>query len=280
MMVDDKFVTLNGLKFHFLEWGDRQSCPTIIMLHGLRAYADTWVHVAERLADRYHILALTQRGRGKTDWDEKRNYYTDAYLADLKAFIDYHQLKKFYLLGHSMGGTVGYCYADAYPERVEKLIIEDIGPGSSVKGAGFKRIIKEMREVPLDFASLDEAAAYWRRLRPQISDEAVQQRIEKTMREGEDGKVHWLFDMAGIKETRVNPDPARVTDLGPVAARIKIPVLVVRGEKSDFLTREACEAMVAANANIQWAEIEGASHYVHDDNFDGFMAQIEKFLQS
>jgi len=36
--------------------------------------------------------------------------------------------------------------------------------------------------------------------------------------------------------------------------------------------------MAQRNSNIQTFEISEASHYIHDDNFDEFMARLEPFL--
>src|SRR4030095_7844544 len=63
----DKFVTVNGLRLHYLDWGN-EAAPPIVMLHGLRGYARTWDGVAQPLTASYHVVALDQRGRGDSDW--------------------------------------------------------------------------------------------------------------------------------------------------------------------------------------------------------------------
>ena len=135
-----------------------------------------------------------------------------------------------------------------------------------------------MTEIPFEFPSLEAAKDYWSRLRPKAPKEAIAQRVEKTMRVADDGSVHWRFDVRGIRETRINPDPNRVTDLAPIAARIKVPTLVLRGENSDFLPVETCKATSQNNPKIEWAQVPDASHYVHDDNFESFISHVEAFF--
>ena len=59
----DHFVTVNGLRLHYLDWGT-EGKPPFIMLHGGSAYAHWWDLVAPAFADDFHVLALDQRGHG------------------------------------------------------------------------------------------------------------------------------------------------------------------------------------------------------------------------
>ena len=111
--------------------------PTIVLLHGLRGFSATWRTLAAAISTQFHLVALDQRGRGDSDWDPDRNYYTDAYLADLSRLVMTTSASgNFFLLGHLLGGSTAYVYADRHPTRVRALIIEDIAPGSSTQGAG------------------------------------------------------------------------------------------------------------------------------------------------
>ncbi|WP_220131584.1 alpha/beta fold hydrolase [Streptomyces ipomoeae] len=62
----DRFTVLNGLRAHYIEWGEPNG-PAVLMLHGLRSYAQTFEPLAARLADRYRVIALDARGRGDSD---------------------------------------------------------------------------------------------------------------------------------------------------------------------------------------------------------------------
>ena len=266
-----------GIGINVREWGDPDA-PAIVLLHGLRGYSGTWRNLASVMQDRWRLIAFDTRGRGSSDWDPERNYYTDAYLADLEAVVDALGLARFVLLGHSMGGTTSYCYAAKHPERLDALIVEDITAGSSTAGAGFERIVAEMAALPTRFEDWAEARAYWRKLRPNVADSAIEERLFESMRENGEGGVMWRYDAHGISATRVEPDPDRVVDLHPVIAAIRTPTLVIRGGKSDFCNLAKVEELEAANPALSHASVDEASHYVHDDAPESFRRLVEGFL--
>lgn len=270
-------VSNGAVNIHVREWGDPAK-PALVLLHGLRGYSGTWRNLARALADRFHMIAFDARGRGESDWDQGRNYYTDAYVSDLEAVVAAFGLTRFTLIGHSMGGTTSYVYASQNPERLDALVIEDITAGSSVSGAGFERIVAEMKALPTRFADWGEARAYWRKLRPNVGDAAIEERLWESMRGQSDGSVIWRYDAEGIAETRVSPDPARVVDLWPVIASIAVPTLVIRGSRSDFCNLESVTKLEGRNAFLRHATVEGASHYVHDDAPQDFLRLVEGFL--
>jgi len=258
------------------EWGD-PAAPAMVLLHGLRGYSGSWRKLAEAFSDSWRLVAFDARGRGESDWDAQRNYYTDAYLADLETVVDALGLDRFVLVGHSMGGTTSYCYAAKHPQRLLGLVVEDITAGSSLAGAGFERIVAEMAALPKRFADWGEARAYWRKLRPGVSDAAIEERLFESMRAADDGVV-WRYDAEGIAATRVAPDPARVVDLHPVIAAIRTPTLVIRGGNSDFCNLAKVEELEAGNPVLTHASVAGASHYVHDDAPESFARLVEGFL--
>jgi pimeloyl-ACP methyl ester carboxylesterase len=268
---------VNGLQLFCREWG-KPEAPPLVLLHGLRGFSGTWRALATGLADRFRLIAFDQRGRGDSDWDPQRNYYTDAYLSDLEGVVDQLALQRFGLLGHSMGGTTSYVYAARHPERLAALVIEDIAPGSSVSGAGAERIIREMEGMPADFGSWAEAHQYWRALRPSLSDGAIEQRVVESLREAPGGRIVWRHDAEGIRQTRVAANPGRIVDLWPVIERIRTPTLIIRGERSDFCPASTVTTMCACNPNIRAVSVAAAGHYVHDDAPAEFIAHVRDFL--
>ncbi|WP_417613338.1 alpha/beta fold hydrolase [Parasphingorhabdus sp.] len=270
-------ISNGGIGIHVREWGDPDA-PAMVLLHGLRGYSGTWRKLASEFSDRWRLIAFDARGRGESDWDPERNYYTDAYLSDLEAVVDGLELNRFTLVGHSMGGTTSYCYAAKHPQRLSALVVEDITAGSSVAGAGFKRIVAEMAALPTRFPDWTTARAYWRKLRPGVADSAIEERLFESMRSDGSGEVVWRYDADGIVATRVEPDPARVVDLHPVIAAVSTPTLVIRGGRSDFCNLAKVEELEAKNPVLSHATVADASHYVHDDAPESFMRLVEGFL--
>jgi esterase len=270
-------VELNGLACRYLEWGDGDR-PVLLMLHGLRSYAHTWDPIAAPLSATHRIIAPDFRGRGDSGWDPAGNYFTGAYVADVEGLTGLLGLTRFGIVGHSMGGTVGYVYAARHPEQVTALVIEDIGPGSSTATAGADRVVHEMHSTPTGFESLEAARAYWRRIRPAITEPALASRIEHTLRPGERGRWEWKLDMAGIATARLSADPAPV-DLWACVEALQCPTLVLRGARSDFLSTSICAEMAARQQRLTWVEVPDAGHYAHDDNPAYYLRALERALR-
>jgi pimeloyl-ACP methyl ester carboxylesterase len=271
-------VESSGMRLLCRQWGHNDA-PPIVLLHGLRGFSGTWRTLAAELSRQYRLIAFDQRGRGDSDWDPDCNYYTDAYLADLETVVERLGLRRFALVGHSMGGTTSYVYAGRHPHRVTALVIEDIAPGASVSGPGAKRIVAEMSTMPETFDSWSQARAYWRAHRPSLNDDAIEQRVAESLRATPDGRIGWRYDARGISQTRVSPDPKRVVDLWPVVLKLEVPTLVIRGERSDFCPVATVAEMCSRNAWISSITVPNASHYVHDDAPASFAQHVKHFLR-
>ncbi|MCI0765506.1 alpha/beta hydrolase [Bacillus sp. TL12] len=122
-----EFVSLlNGETIAYQKVG-RQSKEILVLIHGNMTSSQHWDLVIEKLQDEYHIYAIDLRGFGKSTYHKPINSLQD-FADDFKLFIDELQLKKFSLMGWSMGGGVAMEFAACYPEYVEKLIlVESVG---------------------------------------------------------------------------------------------------------------------------------------------------------
>jgi len=271
------WIQSEGLQLRYVEWGDA-SAPAIVALHGLRSFAYTWEPVALPLADRVRIIVLDQRGRGRSDWDPQRRYHAEHYVRDLEVLVEHLHLKPFVLLGHSMGGANAFVYASRHPQKVAGMVIEDMGPGASGSSAGAERIRRELQRTPSRFASWVEALDFWRAQRPNISEAALRARVEHSMKVAPDGGVVWRHDAEGIAHARLNATPEQLVELWPHVDALRMPTLVLRGAQSDFLSAATADEMVRRNGHIRRIDIEGASHYVHDDNLPAFQAALSDFV--
>ena len=81
-----KQIQVDGMNFHYLEWGDTAR-PTVLMLHGNSQQAHSWDFISLALSDRYHIIALDQRGHGDTDWATDGDYSIEAQVKDIDGFV-------------------------------------------------------------------------------------------------------------------------------------------------------------------------------------------------
>lgn len=95
-----------------------------MLLHALGEDATDWETVAPALARSRRVYALDLRGHGRSDWPG--NYSLELMQADVLRFLDALGLDPVDLIGHSMGGIVAYLLAEDHPQRVSRLILEDV----------------------------------------------------------------------------------------------------------------------------------------------------------
>jgi pimeloyl-ACP methyl ester carboxylesterase len=126
------FVTLNGLRFHYIEYaGDGDppgpaDAPPIVLLHGLASNARWWVLVGPMLGRRFRVVALDQRGHGESAAPDS-GYDFATVAGDLAAFVDELGLKRPVVVGHSWGGNVALEYAATHPDAVAGIVLVDGG---------------------------------------------------------------------------------------------------------------------------------------------------------
>ena len=119
----DKTVTVFGAKIRYLEAGDAAK-PTVILLHGLGAQAESWQLNIAPLARQFHVVAPDQIGFGKSDKPFLK-YRVGTYADFLDKFMSELKIEKAHLVGNSMGGWVAGLMAIKYPNRVVKIVLAD-----------------------------------------------------------------------------------------------------------------------------------------------------------
>jgi pimeloyl-ACP methyl ester carboxylesterase len=270
----DKTVTVNGLQLHYLDWG-AEGGSVMVLLHGLRGHAHSWDDVSAALCAEHRVLALDQRGRGDSDWAGDGDYSTSAYVSDLLGFCDALNLDQFILVGHSMGGRNSMSFAGRHPDRLQKLIIVDIGP--TIDPAGGQRITQELISVPEEFDSFEDVVRYMGRQNRFASDAVLRRRLQYATRKLPNGKVGWRYDLA-IRERRRKGAAPPAEDLWPLLPNIACPTLVVRGKQSDLLSAEVAQRMIQTLPNGKLAEVDQAGHMVFEDNPEDFIAAVKSWL--
>jgi pimeloyl-ACP methyl ester carboxylesterase len=191
--MNEAFLTINGLRLRYLEWGDA-AAPPILLLHGFSSTAVAWHNVGEALAGRHHVVALDQRGHGSSDWDPQGAYTIDDFVADAHVLSQQLQLAPFVLVGHSMGGSIANTYAGIYPEDVNRLVIQDSAP----RPADDPRPPMQPMQAPV-FASRDDVVASVREANPHMAQPAVEQRVDVYYVQRQDSTWGFRADVAGVR---------------------------------------------------------------------------------
>jgi pimeloyl-ACP methyl ester carboxylesterase len=239
-----KFISINGLRLHYLDFGDRGK-PPLVCIHGLSGNAHNFDSLAQHLENDYHVISIDVRGRGDSQWGPADDYNHAVYTTDLAALIDQLQFPTVTLIGTSMGGAIAMLYAGGYPERIERIILNDIGP--EVDPRGIRRITDYMSTAPTEFGSIAQVADFYRENYPlmqRIPEQALLEFVKWAVTPSERGTLKWKLDPA-IRNVPRSGSGARPLDMWVPYARIAAPVLVIRGADSDILSRVTASRMCA-----------------------------------
>ena len=254
------FVTVNGLKLHFLDHSSADK-PALVCIHGLTGNAHNFDGLAPHLASGYHVLSLDVRGRGDSEWGPGIDYTPQTYLGDLTGFLDALEIRRVTLIGTSMGGMISMLFAGGHPDRVERLILNDIGPDLDPRG--LQRIMDHVGEAPSEFDDLGAVAAYYRETYPparNLNDAELQKWVKWSVKPGPNGKLAWKMDPQVRKPLRRAGSAARPLDMWVPFARITAPILVVRGAESDILAPETIARMRTVAREVHSVEVPGVGH--------------------
>ena len=268
----DKSVLVNGLNFHYLEWGDAAG-PTILMLHGALQQAHSWDFVSLALSGEFHVLALDQRGHGDSDWAPEGNYSIEAYQGDMDGFVEAIGLDSFVLIGHSMGGRNSYIWASRHPKTLKALVIVDTGP--EIQRQGQERI-RRFRELPDELDSFEEFVQRIQEYTGRTPEQTLGA-LKYSIRQRSDSKWTWKYDK--LLRASGRRDPTWTSEqLWGCVGRIDCPTLVVRGSRSDLFLEETMNRMQQEIPDCATVTIPGAGHLVQGDNPVDFVAAVLSLL--
>jgi lipase len=248
------------------EWGD-EGLPALVCLHGVTSHGRHFRPLAERLADRFHVVALDLRGHGDSTWEPP--WHLEQHVADV---LEAAPPERCAWLGHSFGGRIAYEVAAAAPERVERLVLLD--PAIMLlPHVGFQAAEHARRDR--SYASFAEGID--RRYEESVLTTAPRELVEAELRE------HLLLDGDGRYRYRYCQS-AVVTAYGEMCRRpprfedVRVPTLLVLGETSYLPYDHLLEEHSAALGDLLQVERIAAGHTVLWDALDDTGEAVGRFV--
>ncbi|MEM6652795.1 MAG: alpha/beta hydrolase [Pseudomonadota bacterium] len=276
------------LSLSLAEWGEETALP-LVLVHGGRDQKRSWDRVAGRLATGYRVIAFDLRGHGQSDWVSDGDYGVMDHVYDLASLIDQLDLTKFTLIGHSLGGNIAIRYAGLFPNRVGRLVaLEGLGPSPKMLAerqvqsvtARLTDWIEQRRSLskraPRVMADLVEAEARMKAAFPHLPDDLIHHLTETGVKSNADGTISWAYDPAGLGRS---PSDLPHADFVHLWTQISCPTWLVYGAKS-WASNPAEDGRAGHFQNAHVSVIADAGHWLHHDQYDDFMGQLERFLGS
>ncbi|MBZ9577616.1 alpha/beta hydrolase [Patescibacteria group bacterium] len=113
-------MTIKGLKINYKTLGEGKP---LLILHGWGSRSDNWQRVGELLAQKgIKVIIPDLPGFGRSQ-KPSIAWGLDEYCEFLQELVEFLNLERFYLLGHSFGGALAVKYSLKFPEKIEKLFL-------------------------------------------------------------------------------------------------------------------------------------------------------------
>lgn len=261
------FVEAGGLVTHY-ELSGPAGAETILFANSLGTDLRVWDAVAAALGRRYRILRYDMRGHGLSDCppvaDDAAGYRMEDLAGDALALLDKLGIARIHACGLSIGGMVVQALAARAPDRIASVLLCDTGSRIGTPEMWDQRI-RGIREGGLAGIS-DGILARWFtetfRAEQSLALRYYRNMLERTPADGYIGCCGAI----------------RNTDLGPQAAAIRVPTLVMVGDQ-DLATPPAQAAELAkAIPGARLEIIKQAGHIPCVEQSERVIALIEGFL--
>ncbi|MCI0709300.1 MAG: alpha/beta fold hydrolase [Chloroflexi bacterium] len=216
---------------------------TIMFIHGYAGCLETWEYQINYFAHHYRIVAPDLRGHGQSD--APFTQYTMAEMVeDLAAIVKTLELpEKFILIGHSFGGSICVEYADAHPQRLEKLVLIATAGEYPVPGA-----VQWLTRIPNQFFRL-----WW------------------------DYRPRWNAEIHVLK--RMMSNNMRKWQGWPRMRNIKTPTLIITGQRDTYFPRNVFEDVGKMIPNAEVYDVGAAKHKVQLERHEAVNRAIERFIE-
>lgn len=241
----------------------------LIILHGFLGMSDNWKTLSVKYAESsLQVHALDLRNHGRSFHSDEFNY--EVMMEDVVRYCKHNELTDVFLMGHSMGGKVAMKLACHYPDLVSKLIVADMSP------KGYKPHHQSIMQAlnAVDFTVQTTRNEIEDKIREYIDDEGVVQFLMKNVYRQTPDKLAFRFNLAAF-----NADDRAIGEALKQDEIYGGPTLFLKGEKSDYITKED-ETLIPKhfkNAVIQI--VSNAGHWLHAENPDEFYQLTIDFIK-
>jgi 2-(acetamidomethylene)succinate hydrolase len=242
--------------------------PLVLLLHGITAGAIVWDPIMHELAADYRVVAIDQRGHGASE-HPKTGYSAEDYVADVAAVLDLLGPARA-VVGHSLGGRNAILAGAAMPERIRSVVSIDYAATIEPSVFATLRSARSGGEALPDHDSVRRSILARSALLP---DDAVDRRANHLYVKGGRG-YRAIASPTAIAVTLENMD----VDLVPALRDSTMPMLLIRGADSPFLSDGAFARSLWQRGDLVGAVVAGADHFVPEVKPAEVAALIRRFI--
>jgi pimeloyl-ACP methyl ester carboxylesterase len=274
-----RYLQVDGLKLHYLDWGGNPDRHTFLLLHGGSAHVHWWDTVAPLLVPYGRVVALDFRGHGRSQWARPPHYGPPNYTRDVRGLIE-HLGARVILVGHSMGGAVAQWVAVEHPELLEALIVVDSphGPPSLRRRLQWRwrRRARGLAARP-ELNSREDIIRRFRLSPPDtyLTRDELARLALLGAEELPSGKWAFRVDPQTRAWRKIEGHSRR-----PRIRTITMPTLILRGAQSGLVSARTARSMHRKIKGSVHVEIPRAYHHVPLDNPAATSSAMIEFVRT
>ena len=261
--VTDHFMTVDGLRVHYIETG---SGPTVVMIHGNAGSVEDFEFGATALlASDYRVVAIDRPGHGGSDRPAgKVTVETQAKL--LHRTLSQLGIHEPMLVGHSWGASLALAYAVQYPGEVSAIVL--LAP-AAYPDAGGNRLLGATSKIPL-IGDLSFVVGGWT-----IGHHMLRAGLARAFYpQSPSDRYVKLADSLWLRRKQMKAYVEDETSLNDSLRKmckryqeIKIPVVIVTGDKDQIVSPyQNARPLHAAIPNSQLIELKDTGHEIPQTN--------------
>jgi 2-(acetamidomethylene)succinate hydrolase len=249
----------------------RGSGPAVVLLHGTSANHAVWEPVGDALEERATVIALDQRGHGRSD-KPADGYTGDDFVSDVITVLDALGLPTALVAGHSLGGRNAWLAAARHPDRVSGAVVVDYTP--FVEPAVLDELEVRVAGGFRGFGSPAEIEHYLRGRYRLILPGAVSRRARWGYHRQSDGTWEPLASAEAMTQLIEGFRTPYADEFAQVAA----PMTHLRGKRSTIVSEAAWERAVALRGDDRWVVVDEADHYIPEERPELVADEIARLL--
>jgi len=258
-----KEIAVFGQKIHYVEAGVA-GAPNVILLHGLGGSSQVWQFNIGPLAEKYHVYVPDQIGFGKSD-KPLVNYRIRTYVDFLDQFCKQLKIERASLIGNSMGGWIAASFTAAFPDRVDKLVLEDAAGYTPPKDFDMKTLSGLNPTTREGMKVLVSKVFYNKAL---VTDLAIEQAITTRLAAGDGYTINSITESITRGEDFI--DDAVKT--------IKRPTLIIWGREDGLVLLSDGQRFNKDIAGSKLIVFDQCGHVPNIEKAAEFNAAVIKFL--
>lgn len=252
---------------HSKIYGQDQPETPLLVFHGLFGMLDNWGSFGKEMGEFFPVHLIDLRNHGKSFHSPEMSH--DDLAHDILHYMEFHNLQKVNLLGHSLGGKAVMQFAIKYPIKLEKLIVVDISP--KAYPPHHQGIIKALESV--NFDDVKSRGDVEEILSEYIPEKSVIYFLAKSLYWTDQKKLAWRFNLKTLAE--------KYTEFVSNAIKFGIftgETLFIAGAKSNYILPQDEFLIKQQFPNSSVVSIKNAGHWVQAENPTDFNEVVKNFL--